>query len=131
MNGKTSIQFLGHSSFRIVSPEGKIIFIDPWFTGNDFIPKELKDPDQADLVLISHGHDDHFDVNLKEFILKTNAKLIANPVCRWFMIENGLQQELIEPMNLGGSFYTTGIWISMVNAMHISHINISESKISH
>jgi len=130
-NGNTSIQFLGHSSFRITTPEGKIIFIDPWFTNNDFMPSELKEQEKADLVLISHGHDDHFDPGIGEFISKTRAKLIANPICRWFMIEKGMDQELIEPMNLGGSLEIFNLRITMVYAQHISHINLTDTLSSH
>jgi L-ascorbate metabolism protein UlaG (beta-lactamase superfamily) len=44
------ITWLGHASFRIKAPQG-VIYIDPW---------QLKDGQAADLILITHGHHDHF-----------------------------------------------------------------------
>jgi len=44
------ITWLGHASFKISAPES-IIYIDPW---------KLKDAEAADVILITHGHHDHF-----------------------------------------------------------------------
>lgn len=51
------ITYYGHSCFKIESPAGSIVF-DPYADG---FPRGLKLPDglTADLVLCSHGHDDH------------------------------------------------------------------------
>lgn len=45
------VHWLGHASFRIDDLHGRI-YIDPWKLGSD--------PPSADLILISHAHDDHF-----------------------------------------------------------------------
>lgn len=59
------ITWLGHSGYIIETPQGSRIAFDPeWNAVNteDF-PQEYKDPAKfaADLILISHGHFDHFD----------------------------------------------------------------------
>jgi L-ascorbate metabolism protein UlaG (beta-lactamase superfamily) len=48
--------YQGHSSFRLTSDEGAVLFIDP-FAGEGY-----KTP--ADLVLITHEHYDHNAINL-------------------------------------------------------------------
>jgi L-ascorbate metabolism protein UlaG (beta-lactamase superfamily) len=45
-----SLEWLGHSGFRIRTREG-VIYIDPY---------RVKDGPEADLILITHGHYDHF-----------------------------------------------------------------------
>jgi L-ascorbate metabolism protein UlaG (beta-lactamase superfamily) len=45
-----SIEWLGHSGFRIRTPGG-VIYIDPY---------RVADGPDADLILITHGHYDHF-----------------------------------------------------------------------
>ena len=48
--------YQGHGSLRIVTGEGKVIYVDPYAGEGYDLP--------ADLILITHGHPDHTDVNL-------------------------------------------------------------------
>ncbi len=61
--GKTEILWLGQAGFRIKSPGGKIIVIDPWITGGPKTPAIYKNDLAAlghvDLLLVTHAHVDH------------------------------------------------------------------------
>ncbi|HUM47291.1 MAG TPA: metal-dependent hydrolase [Chitinophagales bacterium] len=127
----SQLQFLGHATFRIVTPEGKIILIDPWLTGNEFIPAQYRKQEQVDLMLITHGHEDHFDPDILNIIRRTQSTVIANPMCRWYLIEQGINEKLIEPMNLGGTISVIHSEVTMVNAFHISHIPMPDGKIGY
>jgi L-ascorbate metabolism protein UlaG (beta-lactamase superfamily) len=75
---ETQLTWYGQSGFKIVTPGGKILLIDPWLTNPVFENgKEtlaaLKD---VDLILLSHGHSDHVG-NAVEIGKKTRAKLVA------------------------------------------------------
>ena len=48
--------YQGHGSLRIVTKEGKVIYVDPYAGEGYDLP--------ADLILVSHGHRDHNAVNL-------------------------------------------------------------------
>ncbi len=57
--------WLGHASWQFVSPEGKVILVDPAMTYNAKWPQGLKDISKfkkVDLILITHGHFDHMTV---------------------------------------------------------------------
>ena len=56
--GETSghrLLYQGHGSLRIVTGEGKVIYIDPYAGDGYDLP--------ADLILVTHGHQDHTAVN--------------------------------------------------------------------
>lgn len=48
--------YQGHGSLRIVTEEGKVIYIDPYAGEGYDLP--------ADLILVTHGHQDHTAINL-------------------------------------------------------------------
>ena len=53
-----SLTWLGHASFRLDSPGGKRIYVDPWFD-NPKCPANEKDPERCDAIAVTHGHSDH------------------------------------------------------------------------
>ena len=61
--GKTELLWLGQASFRIKSPGGKIIVIDPWITGGPKAPApykaDLSALGKVDVLLVTHAHVDH------------------------------------------------------------------------
>lgn len=74
----TELRWYGHSAFRITTPSGKILLIDPWITNpiNQTGKEDLARIDKADLILISHGHFDHVGDSV-EIAKRTGAKLVA------------------------------------------------------
>jgi L-ascorbate metabolism protein UlaG (beta-lactamase superfamily) len=61
--GKTELLWLGQASFRIKTPGGKLIMVDPWITGGPKAPANYKADLSAlgkiDLLLVTHAHVDH------------------------------------------------------------------------
>ena len=53
-----SLTWLGHAAFRVDTPSGKRIYVDPWL-GNPKCPEVEREPERVDLIVLTHGHDDH------------------------------------------------------------------------
>ena len=53
-----SVTWLGHASFRVDSPNGKRVYVDPWLD-NPKCPDGEKQPERVDVIAATHGHSDH------------------------------------------------------------------------
>lgn len=78
-SGKTELIWYGQSAFKITTPAGKVLLIDPWIVNplNKNSAADLASLTKVDYLLITHGHGDHIG-NGVEIAKKTGAKLVAN-----------------------------------------------------
>lgn len=124
MLSSTRLQLLGHASFRLTTPEGRVLLLDPWLRGNPFIPESLREPAQADLVLITHGHDDHLDHELPALLARTGARVVAPARVRFYLQEQGVPVGQCEPMNVGGGIDLLDLRLTMTVAQHAAHVDL-------
>lgn len=75
---KTRLTWYGHAAFRIDTPSGKVLLVDPWITNptNPTGKDDLAKLTQADLILITHGHFDHVG-DAVAIAKQTKAKLVT------------------------------------------------------
>lgn len=75
---QTQLTWYGHSAFKLVTPAGNILLIDPWLTNPVFEKgkDELAALQRVDLILLTHGHSDHVG-NTVEIGKRTGAKLVS------------------------------------------------------
>jgi L-ascorbate metabolism protein UlaG (beta-lactamase superfamily) len=111
------ITWLGHSTFKLRSPGGKTILIDPWVAGNPACPAEQKQIDQLDLMLCTHGHFDHIG-DAVEIAKRTRPRVVGIfELCHW-LASKGVDGAGNLAMNKGGTQVVDGISITMVHAVH-------------
>src|SRR5258707_15568000 len=74
----TQLTWYGESAFKIVTPSGKVLLVDPWLTNPVFEngKAEIAALKDVDLILITHGHSDHVG-DAVDMGKKTGAKLVA------------------------------------------------------
>jgi L-ascorbate metabolism protein UlaG (beta-lactamase superfamily) len=109
------VTWLGHATFRIVTPKGTTIYIDPWVMQNPMTPEAEKDVKKCDVLLCTHGHGDHIG-DAVVLAKKHNPKVVGiYELCLW-MQKKGAQQ--ISPMNKGGTQQVADFKVTMVNAVH-------------
>ena len=114
LNG-IKITWLGHATFRIETPGGKIILIDPWVMGNPVCPTTERNVKKVDVMLCTHGHFDHIG-DAVEIAKKHNPKVVGIPeLCGW-LAKKGVKQTA--EMNKGGTQAVDDIKVTMVHADH-------------
>jgi L-ascorbate metabolism protein UlaG (beta-lactamase superfamily) len=75
---ETQLTWYGQAAFKLVTPAGNVLLIDPWLTNPVFDKgkDEVAALKRVDLILLTHGHSDHVG-NTVEIGKRTGAKLVS------------------------------------------------------
>lgn len=125
---KAELLWLGQAAFRITTPGGKVILVDPWLTTNPKTPAKWKNLDElgkVDLILVTHGHGDHVG-DAPALAKKHGAKVWAPPGLNQSLAALGiLPGDLAPRMNKSGTvkpWGDSGVKITMTRAEHSSEL---------
>ncbi|MGC1771287.1 MAG: metal-dependent hydrolase [Candidatus Acidiferrales bacterium] len=109
------LTWLGHAAFRIDTPSGKVILVDPWIQTNPMCPEANKKFEHVDTMLITHGHFDHI-ADAVDLGKKFKPQIVGiYELCAW-LESKGVPNT--NAMNKGGTQKTGEIEVTMVNAVH-------------
>jgi len=113
-----SLTWLGHAAFRLDTPGGRRVYVDP-FLGNPKCPHGEQEPERVDLIALTHGHDDHVGstVALHE---RFGCTVVAQVEVRWWLESQGIAGASGNDPNKGGTWQWEGIEVSLTNANHSS-----------
>jgi len=115
-NSRYQLTWLGHATFKLQTPHGKKVLIDPWVQGNPACPADQKSITQLDLMLLTHAHFDHI----------ADAVTIANEakpstIVGVFELTHWLESKGVQNcvgINIGGSLNVDGVRVTMTHADH-------------
>ena len=113
-----SVTWLGHASFRVDSPGGKRIYVDPWLS-NPKCPDSEKEPDRADVIALTHGHNDHVGETV-ELAKRLEPEIVANVELKGWLGDKGVDVGEVPGSNKGGTVEAAGVKFTLVNAFHSS-----------
>ena len=125
---ETKIHWYGQAAFKIETPSGGVILIDPWLTVPTNPDKDaIAKLGRVDYILITHGHSDHVG-NAVDIAKKTGAILVA-PYGLQFNLKSVAgypekQATAATGGNVGGTFdlAKAGAKVTVVNAIHGSEL---------
>ena len=125
----TELHWYGQSAFKIVTPTGRVLLIDPWVNnpGNPNGEADLANLDRADLVLITHGHGDHVG-DAAAIGAKTQAPLVTTyDLGRALAATGGYPEPLVSMAtqgNFGGEIELLDgdVSVAFVPAVHSSAV---------
>ena len=112
------VTWLGHASFRLDSPGGKRIYIDPWL-GNPKCPESEKEPERIDVIALTHGHGDHVGETVE--LTKTfKPEVVAMVELKGWLGQQGAELDEMPGPNKGGTVEAAGATFTLTNAFHSS-----------
>ena len=116
----TSLTWLGHASFRVDSPGGKRIYVDPFLSGNPRTPESEQEPERCDLVVLTHGHGDHLGDTVA-IHQKFECPVVAQiELHGWLEKNGGAEENASHAPNKGGTVEVEGVKVTLTNAYHSS-----------
>ncbi len=116
LDRETTITWYGHSVIEIRTPGDKTILVDPWFT-NPRSPRSPDTVDRCDLLIVTHGHADHFGDALSVASRTRPVWPAIHELSLW-LGRNYAGKDAVIGMNKGGTVEAHGIKVTLVHADH-------------
>lgn len=110
------ITYFGHSAFHILTNNGIGIWIDPWLE-NPLAPQGATHTLASDIILITHAHGDHLG-NCMAMARDSRTEVVVIHELQQYLLGKGLPN--VTGMNIGGTYTTKTVTITMTQAIHSS-----------
>ena len=119
-----SLTWLGHAAFRLDTPGGKRVYVDPFLNGNPKCPSSEQSPERVDIIALTHGHGDHVGDTVE--LAKRFSCTVVAPVelAGWLGGKQGVED--VRDPNKGGTVDLDGVKFTLTNAFHSSSNNDGE-----
>ncbi|HZR91003.1 MAG TPA: metal-dependent hydrolase [Gaiellaceae bacterium] len=112
-----TLTWLGHASFRLDSPGGKRIYVDPFLTGNPKCPQDEASPERVDVIAVTHGHGDHVGDTV-DLAKQHGCPVVALVELSRWLADQGVDQAKLPGPNKGGTVAVDGVRFTLTNAFH-------------
>jgi len=119
VSNQGSLTWLGHASFRLDTPHGTRIYIDPWLSDNPACPDTEHEPEHVDAVLVTHGHVDHVG-SVMHLWERHRPPVVAPLEVRNWLEAQGLDEDMSLGPNRGGTVEVAGVRATYTDARHSS-----------
>jgi L-ascorbate metabolism protein UlaG (beta-lactamase superfamily) len=116
---ETTLTFLGHATFRLDSPGGKRVYVDPFLKGNPACPESEQEPERVDVIALTHAHGDHLGDTV-ELAKKHGCTVAALVELTAWLNGQGIDDSKLPGGNKGGTVDAEGVKITYTNAFHSS-----------
>ncbi|HXI81066.1 MAG TPA: metal-dependent hydrolase [Verrucomicrobiae bacterium] len=116
LNPNATFTWYGHSCWQLTTPGGKTVLFEPWFS-NPSSPQSADAVQRCDLMLVTHGHFDHFGDALAIASRTRPVWPCIHEMSLW-LGRNYAHKDGLIGMNKGGTVEVVGLKVTMVRADH-------------
>ena len=122
---EATLTWLGHAAFRIDSPGGKRVYVDPFLQGNPTCPPSEQEPERVDVIAVTHGHSDHVGQTV-ELSKRFKPDIVAQVELKTWLGKQGAEVGQMPGQNRGGTAEVQGIAFTLTSAFHSSSSDAGE-----
>lgn len=124
--GSVELRWLGQAGFAAHGSSATVAF-DPYLSdlcGSVFglqraMPRPCSPTEVgADVVLVSHWHEDHLDLDSAAEFVDSGATFLAPPSCVARLVGRGIAAKAVQAMTAGESIELAGVTVTAVPAVH-------------
>ena len=115
----TALTWLGHAAFRIDTPAGTRIYVDPFLEGNPTCPDGEREPERCDLVVSPTGTTTTSATPLA-IAERFSCPVIAQVEVRGWLSTQGLSADMSQSPNKGGTVRVGDVRVTLTDANHSS-----------
>lgn len=118
------ITWIGHGSWKFVTKAGTVVYVDPYIEGNPACKITMEDTLDADIVCVTHGHDDHIGAgNSIDIALNAKAVFVSiADICAYAEQYGIPYDDGGGALGIGGKVHLKDCTIHCVEALHTSGI---------
>jgi len=124
----TTLTWLGHAAFRLDTEAGTRVYVDPFLTGSPSCPDAEREPEHCDLVVLTHGHDDHVGDTLA-LAGRFSCPVVAQVELRGWLATQGLDHDLRQSPNKGGTVRQQDVRVTLTDANHSSSTDAGGARV--
>jgi L-ascorbate metabolism protein UlaG (beta-lactamase superfamily) len=117
----TALTWLGHAAFRLDTEAGTRVYVDPFLDGNPSCPDGEREPERCDLLVVTHGHDDHVGDTLA-IAQRFDCPVVAQVELRGWLAGKGLAPDMTQSPNKGGTVRFGDVRVTLTDANHSSSV---------
>jgi L-ascorbate metabolism protein UlaG (beta-lactamase superfamily) len=121
-NGIVKIKFHGVAAFEITSEIGQTVLIDPYISQNKLAVSSVDHFKNVDLLLVSHGAEDHMGDALA-IMQNTKAFLLSGLDVATHLRRNGVPKERTQHVLWGDLVTVNGLKVKILESKHGSFID--------
>src|SRR5262249_10285932 len=120
LQAMTPLTWLGHGSFRLDTPGGTRLYVDPFLNGNPSCPAAELAPERVDLIALTHGHGDHVGDTVA-LHTQFGCPVIAQVELRGWLTSQGVADDgMGHSINKGGTVSVGDVSVTLTSANHSS-----------